>query len=306
MPGRDATPSMTGRIVFAVAVVAAFVAGPIGASAAPAKVPVPASAKTPSKIPAAAASVWALDAAVPSFARTGCLVCHADPNLVVSKEGTANVNLSIDMKAFNASVHAKIACADCHSNFGYKAPHKVTDWRAVAKQSCVNCKDHRTQFLAYESGSHAVKPTFNKKPDPKAAEKPLCGDCHGSHAIAKLKDSPAAQAALRAEASTMCGRAGCHEDYWDNYNDYWHGAAYKTGAPDAPVCWDCHGQHTVLPSKDPNSSTNAAGLARGCGKCHQGAGPAQEAYVKIIHGRAALAARNPLRKILASVIPWLR
>ena len=29
--------------------------------------------------------------------------------------------------------------------------------------------------------------------------------------------------------------ADCHPDYWDNYNDYYHGAAYKRGATDAQV-----------------------------------------------------------------------
>ena len=64
------------------------------------------------------------------------------------------------------------------------------------------------------------------------AVKPLCGDCHApSHEIEMLTDNPEAKARMRANGYEICGR--CHEEYWDNYFDYYHGAAYQAGAVDA-------------------------------------------------------------------------
>jgi hypothetical protein len=123
--------------------------------------------------------------------------------------------------------------------------------------------------------------------------------------MSKLKDNPAGQAEVRAQAEQMCGASGCHPDYWANYNDYYHGAAYKTGAEDAPPCWTCHGTHNILSSKDRLAPTNAAnfGAKNSCGTegCHQGAGPAYASYAPMIHGRDKITSENPLVKFLTSV-----
>ena len=75
------------------------------------------------------------------------------------------------------------------------------------------------------------------------AAKPTCGDCHRpSHSIQMLTDNPEARAELHMQGYEICGK--CHAEEWDSYSDYYHGAAYRRGAPDAPSCWDCHGFHT--------------------------------------------------------------
>jgi hypothetical protein len=235
---------------------------------------------------------YILDFTLPTYGKAGCLVCHGDPKLVVSKT-LGNRSFWIDEKLYDASAHGTIMCTGCHVDYGYSTPHgKGTSWRMVAKQACKNC--HVEAYRAYSLGSHAARPQPDGSPDPKAAQKPLCGDCHGSHYMPKLKDNPAGQAAVHGSAQAMCGRAGCHADYWDNYSDYYHGAAYKRGAPDAPACWQCHDTHQVLPTKNPLAPTNVANLGETCGQCHEGATEAYTGYTPLIHQSRQAFASNPV------------
>ena len=248
---------------------------------------------------------FALDFTLPTFGKSGCLVCHGDKNLIVAR-GDGTVSFWIDQDMYAHGAHAKIACTGCHIDYGYRTPHGqngANDWREVAKQACKNC--HAQEYADWSLGAHAIRPLGVNQPDPKAASKPLCGDCHGSHFIPILKNNPAGKAEVQKASEQMCGKAGCHADFWANYNDYYHGAAYKAGAPDAPACWTCHGTHNILRSTDPLSPTNADnfGGSNSCGTagCHQGAGPALSSYAPMIHGRDKTTAANPLVKFLTSV-----
>ena len=281
-----------------------------GAEEAPGTISAPVTATVTTVAPsvtstaASGKGTYALDFTLPTFGKSGCLVCHGDPNLVVA-QGDATHSFWIDEDVYNHSAHAGVVCTGCHIDYGYKAPHGQAgqDWRAVAKQACKNC--HPDQYRDWSLGGHAITPA-GKQPDPKAANKPLCGDCHGSHDMAILKNNPEGQRAIRAQAEQMCGREGCHADYWANYNDYYHGAAYKTGAEDAPTCWTCHGTHTVLKSTDRFAPTNGANLGgeNSCGTpgCHDGASSAYTSYAPLIHGRAKIAAKNPIVRFLDSVL----
>ena len=44
-----------------------------------------------------------------------CLACHADPSLTMTTTGGTAVPVHVDGAVFSGSVHAKLACADCHS-----------------------------------------------------------------------------------------------------------------------------------------------------------------------------------------------
>ncbi|HEY5548486.1 MAG TPA: hypothetical protein VIL17_02690 [Coriobacteriia bacterium] len=305
---------IAGVLIIAAVLVVAMSTVIAGAEEVPAIVAVPvanvaatvttvAPSVTATNVPSGAGS-YALDFTLPTFGKSGCLVCHGDRNLVVAK-GDSTKSFWVDEVAYNHSAHATVVCTGCHIDYGYKSPHGQTtgDWRSIAKQSCKNC--HPDQFRDWSLGGHAVTPTADKKPDPKAASKPLCGDCHGGHDMAVLKNNPEAKRQIRETAQQMCGREGCHADYWANYSDYYHGAAYKTGAQDAPTCWDCHGTHTVLKSTDRFSPTNTdnLGAANSCGSpgCHSGAGSAYASYAPMIHGRAKIAAENPIARFLDSV-----
>jgi nitrate/TMAO reductase-like tetraheme cytochrome c subunit len=227
------------------------------------------------------------------------MVCHGDRNLIRQK-GRQAVSYYIDPTMMSGSAHASVQCTGCHVDFAYKAPHNDKDWRKNAKLACKNC--HNKEYQDFSLGAHAVRNTPGQA-DPKADQKPLCGDCHGSHAIEGLTKDPQARAALRANGYQIFGR--CHQQEWDQYSDYYHGAAYRRGAEDAPACWDCHGAHTVRPSKDVQSPTNQGNLIDTCsGKvtgrgCHQGVTESFVEYAGFVHHREEAMQQNWLYATIA-------
>lgn len=262
-----------------------FAVAPVSASAATRSVPATRSVSTTVTIEG-----YDVDFSLPTNAKAGCMVCHGDPDLIRLKNGEL-VSYWVDPAVTDASSHATVQCTGCHLDFAFKTPHvsAAKDWQTEAKSACQNC--HLDQAALVAKGSHRV----GKKPGETTATaaansriaKPLCGDCHGSHDIATLTDDPKAKAALRARGRQVCGQ--CHEDYWDNYNDYYHGAAYRNGSPDAPACWDCHRAHDILPSTDKDSSVNERHLVETCKKCHPHANEDYVRYARLIHQRQAVA-----------------
>lgn len=270
--------------VAAFAAAAAVLSMPSVAPAAPRSVPATRSVSTTVTIQG-----YDVDFSLPTNAKAGCMVCHGDPDLIRLKEGRL-VSFWVDPAVTDASSHAAVQCTGCHLDFAYKTPHvnAAKDWQTEAKSACQNC--HLDQAALVAKGAHRL----GKKPGEATATvsataktKPLCGDCHGSHDIATLSDSPEAKAELRARGREICGQ--CHEDYWDNYNDYYHGAAYRNGSSDAPACWDCHRAHDILPSSDKDSSVNERHLVETCQKCHPKANEDYVRYARLIHQRQGVA-----------------
>jgi hypothetical protein len=240
-----------------------------------------------------------MDFTLPTLGKAGCMVCHGDRNLIRIR-GDQYVSFYIDDAAMRGSAHGKVVCTGCHLDFAYKAPHNNKgDWRKTGKLACKNC--HQKQYDAYSLGSHAV----DNKPgtvDPKADAKPLCGDCHGAHNIKKLPGDPIAQAEMHADGYRVCGR--CHQKEWDSYADYYHGAAYRRGASDAPACWDCHDTHTILPSSDRRSPLSEDRIVDTCGgavagrTCHKGSSASFVSYAGLIHKRTQALEQNGLYSFL--------
>lgn len=253
---------------------------------------------------------YELDFTLPSESRSGCLVCHADPALVRVREGSI-VSFYIDEASVAASTHRKEQCVACHLDFTYRSPHRNDGWQVTAKSSCGNCHDEQSRQMG-AGVHHSVVPApvpagAVASTEDTASPRPLCGDCHGSHEMKALTerggtDWKQGQAEIHSQGWEVCGR--CHQDYWDNYNDYYHGAAYKRGATDAPACWDCHGWHDILPSKDRSSKVNERHLVETCGQegCHAGVDETYTQYAAFIHGRAKVEAANPLRAFLRSIV----
>jgi len=266
-----------------------------------------------------ASAAYELDFTLPTEAQSGCLVCHGDPALVRVVDGET-VSYYIDPETIAESAHASEQCVGCHIDFAYTAPHENADWQVTAKSACRNC--HETQSVDVGTGMHrsAVEtvtpttgdgaPTTGAEPSSETspAPRPLCGDCHGSHDISALTtDTPEAreaQAVMHRDGWEICGR--CHQDYWDSYADYWHGAAYKQGALDAPACWDCHGWHEVIPSDELSSPVNESHLVETCGQegCHDGVDENYVDYAGFIHGRQELTSETPIYQAIDAVKDW--
>lgn len=195
--------------------------------------------------------------------QSGCLVCHGDKNLVkITPEGKQSLYISQDI--INKSVHKNVACVGCHIGFTSE-PHKnvAETFKREAGLACKNC--HQDVLKKYAENIHGQLALAD---DPRKGA--TCGDCHGSHNMKKAKSKE-----YRKTARQNCGSDDCHnkgeaheERFWDNYEDHYHGRAYKLGEFDAPPCWDCHGAHEITGIKDPNSPVSEKNVGKRCGECH--------------------------------------
>jgi len=281
------------------AVTATTTAAPTATKAAPKPAAKPA--------PKPAKPTYDLDWTLPTAGKSGCTVCHGDQNLVRIRNGKT-VTLYVDTAVLQNSAHKNVPCTSCHVDFAFKTPHDTivkngNEWREVAKLSCKNC--HKDAFTLFSNGAHspAGRPGDTSStvgaPDSSAPGKPrpLCGDCHGGHAIPSKEDT-AGKEAVHASALTMCGT--CHVATATTYMDYYHGAAYQHGAKDAPACWQCHETHQVLPTSDRRSAVNENNVVETCGVCHKGADDGFIEYAKLVHHTAELHDQNPLRAAINS------
>ncbi|HSK48643.1 MAG TPA: hypothetical protein VLA05_11680 [Coriobacteriia bacterium] len=234
----------------------------------------------------------------------------------VSGENTSSIYT--DPEAFATTAHSAAQCTGCHTDFAYKTPHMNTDseveaWRDIAKLACKGC--HEGSFSEVTKGAHSPATTPGEDPKVTAASRvqqgkpesvPLCGDCHGSHDIQYLDverwetsgTAEVAEAAKQGQADIhgtgleMCG--GCHVAEAETYADYYHGAAYRQGAPDAPACWDCHGHHEMLPASDRRSPVNEAHLVETCGRCHDDVNEKYIEYAQLVHRREDVEGEIPI------------
>jgi hypothetical protein len=251
-------------------------------------------------------ATYNLDWTIGTAGKSGCLVCHGDKNLVRIVAGIP-VSMYVDTAELQSSAHAKLLCTDCHTDFAYKVPHPTTqageDWRTIAKSSCKNC--HQPEFLDWAKSAHSLNASYAGtttttlgRPGSSAPgmPRPMCGDCHQGHSI-PTADNTAAEAAIHASGVSMCGR--CHVAWAANYNDYYHGAAYKRGAPDAPACWQCHNTHLIQPSTDKTAWTYTDNLMNTCSQCHKGEpSTGYVAYAPLIHQRQQVLQSNPIFSVV--------
>ncbi|HSM85631.1 MAG TPA: cytochrome b/b6 domain-containing protein [Candidatus Limnocylindrales bacterium] len=161
-----------------------------------------------------------------------CISCHSDVAEKLQKQA-----------------HAIVACQTCHLKHE-EYPHP----EGTAKPSCATC--HSSMVSDYARGVHgqAVSNGNGAAPD--------CAACHGkTHEIASTKTTQ-----FRAGVPELCG--ACHADVVAEYQESVHGQAIAKGIMQAPVCTDCHGEHSILPPKDAASSVHPNHIRDTCGGCH--------------------------------------
>ncbi len=92
-----------------------------------------------------------------------------------------------------------------------------------------------------------------------------CVDCHGSHTVQRGSDPRAALQHSRLQ--NVCAK--CHGAIAKEYEASVHGAALAKGVAKAPVCTDCHGEHTIYKAQDPRSPVASKNVsAQVCTPCH--------------------------------------
>jgi formate dehydrogenase gamma subunit len=198
--------------------------------------------------------------AKPSFA--GCESCHADAvaELQTSVHAQAGGGDRPDCGSCHGPAHRILAsgeaassvskhnlagtCASCHANPDFLARHEIAFARPVE---------------AYRLSVHGRAVTRGD------AAAPSCSDCHGSHAIRAARDRESKINHWNVPAT--CG--SCHQKIGDTYAGSVHGEAVRRGVSGAPVCTDCHGEHSILAPSEPLSLVNPARVSSvTCGRCH--------------------------------------
>lgn len=183
-----------------------------------------------------------------------CLSCHSEPQLTMTAADGTLISMHVDQAVFDGSVHAKLACAECHTG-KTEIPHEPRDVRSARElrltygEQCRRC-----HFSTYTKTLDSVHQSAVARGDRMA---PMCVDCHGSHDIKK-------PGAPRTTISETCAR--CHQGVATSYAKSVHGRALDTErAGDVPVCTDCHRSHDI---GGPHQQTWNLGTPDMCGRCH--------------------------------------
>lgn len=164
------------------------------------------------------------------------------------------------------------ACSTCHGAHDVKRvkdPHS-TVYPLNLQKVCITC--HTDEKLETRHGlpGPEIFKAFDKSVHGRALKAGMnvaavCSDCHGTHRI-EPADDPSSMV-NRKNVPGMCGK--CHVPILDIYKTSIHGQAVRKGIKDAPVCTDCHGEHTITKVTDPTSKVYAANISRTCSSCHE-------------------------------------
>jgi cytochrome b subunit of formate dehydrogenase len=215
-----------------------------------------------------------------------CTACHGSPHELAPAAGLlpklcGNCH-SDELKGFLASVHGAAAkrgdpdaptCQSCHGPV-----HKILAAQdpasPVAKKNlpdtCGACHSNPSFLATHQIPfAHPVE-SYKLSVHGRAVaagnlNAATCSDCHGSHEIYAARDPRSKINHWNVPA--MCG--ACHGEIEKIYAESVHGQAVAHGAPGAPVCTDCHGEHVILAPSEPESLVNPGRVSFvTCGRCH--------------------------------------
>jgi cytochrome b subunit of formate dehydrogenase/ribosomal protein S27AE len=219
-------------------------------------------------------------------AKNLCTSCHTDITDLPHAEHLKSVSCGqchrVETQIYLNSDHGQAvhkgvteaaSCQDCHGN-----PHELLNYRNSASpvyrtnipETCGRCHGNtaemerfhlrqRSPIVSYENSVHGI--ALLEKHELNAA---VCTDCHGSHDLHK-STNPTSKLYWQ-NVPTTCGK--CHENVQQTYIRSVHGQAVKAGVRDAPVCTDCHGEHTIQAVKLAASRVSPANIPETCGQCH--------------------------------------
>jgi cytochrome b subunit of formate dehydrogenase len=220
-------------------------------------------------------------------AKNLCTSCHTDVTSLEHPENfrakpvvcskchrvETDVYLSSDHgQAVHKGVVQAASCKDCHGSthylLNYRDPASPV-YRANLPKTCNKChgntaameKFHLRQkspIASYEQSVHGLALAQGK------LNAAVCTDCHGSHDLHR-STNPVSKLFYQRVPDT-CGR--CHENVEKTYLRSVHGKAVRAGVRDAPVCTDCHGEHSISSVKLASSRVAPANIPRTCGQCH--------------------------------------
>ena len=214
-----------------------------------------------------------------------CTSCHTDIKEVPHEEKLKPVSCSqchrvetdIYLKSDHGrSIHKGVteaaSCKDCHGD-----THTLLNSRNPASPvnhanipaTCAKCHGNIREMEKYDLRQRAVVVTYDMSVHGAAhtngiATAAVCTDCHGSHDLHRATN-PQSKLYWQTLPAT-CGK--CHENVRQTYTRSIHGKAVASGIRDAPVCTDCHGEHTIQAIKQATSKVSPSHIPETCASCH--------------------------------------
>jgi len=215
----------------------------------------------------------------------GCVGCHADlaeitevPHQAELRPVNCTACHEAESREYIKSIHGQLilagrpgapTCATCHDKHAILAPSDpaAPTYRTNVARLCLEC--HADQEIipgsgetvkAYEKSVHGRRALVEG--DTTVAE---CIDCHGNHKV-QPADNPTSPV-YKTHIPETCGK--CHAAIRDEYEKSIHGQALRSGIFEAPVCSDCHGEHTIEAPEVAESRVSSTNIPRTCGSCHE-------------------------------------
>lgn len=224
-------------------------------------------------------------------ATVGCADCHGsheitsvkDPGFrfTSGRQAEACGSCHDEIKAhFLASEHGKALasgakpspdCLSCHKNAVTSGSGlEPAALKRAQERLCLSCHLKNKSVMDRVSASAGFIAAYEQSVHGLAllrgnALAPTCVDCHGAHDEQHGFSTSSFVNKMRVQQ--VCAR--CHPAEERAFADSVHGIAVRKGIADAPACTDCHGEHSILSPKNPNSRVAATNVsAQVCTPCH--------------------------------------
>ena len=164
-----------------------------------------------------------------------CYSCH----------GKHDILPAVNNRSYTNRLNLAQTCGACHNEYGLKKDPEIR----IAQDVGI--------YLGSIHGRNITKGI---------ATAATCIDCHGIHDLKGAADI--LSTVNKYNIPKTCSQ--CHEEIYNNYINSIHGKALEAGITDTPVCTDCHGEHSILSSLDPEAPTFKMALAEQiCAGCHE-------------------------------------
>lgn len=164
-----------------------------------------------------------------------CTVCHGEAHKIFppdNKQSTVNL------------FRIQNTCGQCHSD------------DRILRRYNVNAPLIET---LYREGVHATELVAGNE------KAPSCVQCHGFHDVLPLNNVKSKT--NFSNVATTCGQ--CHTVERDQFLESKHGLSAMSGHKDAPICTDCHGEHSIFRVSDDRSPVSFKNVSTNtCARCH--------------------------------------
>ena len=193
----------------------------------------------------------------------------------IKEDDTQAQNASIiDPEKLKDSAHAKLTCAECHTDSDID--HQKV---ALARVDCNGC--HEQEAEHFNLSIHSQVATADNK-------KMGCTDCHGAHDAYAVKDPRSAVFPFnQPETCGTCHQSGEGDLAKHDIDSYFTSIHFesltKSGLLVSATCSSCHNSHDIRKRTDLESPVHRFQVAKTCATCHEGA---YEDWAEGVHGQA--------------------